>query len=141
MRILVFHILPFNGEQGIQSGFLPKVKLEIITDDENMENVIGLIYELEHTGEAGDGKIFVDSVDDVMRVRTIETTLWCSLDKEFQNLEQNLCHNGRLSAKGAQNLKDIASWKKSFPKNLQFARRDKHLVHRVPHFWRLKPSG
>lgn len=52
--------------------FLPKVKLEIITDDEDMENVIGLICEMVHTGEAGDGKIFVYPVDDVVRVRTKE---------------------------------------------------------------------
>jgi nitrogen regulatory protein P-II 1 len=52
--------------------FLPKVKLEIIADDEDTENIIDLICQTAHTGEAGDGKIFVYPVDDVVRVRTKE---------------------------------------------------------------------
>jgi nitrogen regulatory protein P-II 1 len=52
--------------------FLPKVKLEIITDDEDTENIIDLICQTTQTGEAGDGKIFVYPVDDVVRVRTKE---------------------------------------------------------------------
>jgi nitrogen regulatory protein P-II 1 len=52
--------------------FLPKVKLEIIADDEDTENIIDLICQTIFTGEAGDGKIFVYPVDDVVRVRTKE---------------------------------------------------------------------
>jgi len=55
--------------------FLPKVKLEIIADDEDTENIIDLICQTTHTGEAGDGKIFVYPVDDVVRVRTKERGL------------------------------------------------------------------
>ncbi len=52
--------------------FLPKVKLEIVVDDSNAETVIDLICDTVQTGEAGDGKIFVYPVEDVVRVRTKE---------------------------------------------------------------------
>ncbi len=52
--------------------FLPKVKLEIVVDDDNAETVIDLICDTVQTGEAGDGKIFVYPVEDVVRVRTKE---------------------------------------------------------------------
>ena len=52
--------------------FLPKVKLEVVVDDKDAETVIDLICDVAHTGEAGDGKIFVYPVEDVVRVRTKE---------------------------------------------------------------------
>jgi nitrogen regulatory protein P-II 1 len=52
--------------------FLPKMKLEMIVDDRDAEAVIDLICEYAQTGEAGDGKIFIYPVDDVVRVRTKE---------------------------------------------------------------------
>jgi nitrogen regulatory protein P-II 1 len=52
--------------------FLPKIKLEIVVDDSDAETVIDLICETVHTGEAGDGKIFIYPVEDVVRVRTKE---------------------------------------------------------------------
>lgn len=52
--------------------FLPKIKLEIVVDDSNAETVIDLICDTVQTGEAGDGKIFVYPVEDVVRVRTKE---------------------------------------------------------------------
>jgi nitrogen regulatory protein P-II 1 len=52
--------------------FLPKVKLEVIVDDEDAETVIDAICDTVQTGEAGDGKIFVYPVEDVIRVRTKE---------------------------------------------------------------------
>lgn len=52
--------------------FLQKMKLEMVVDDKDAEAVIDLICEFAQTGEAGDGKIFVYSVDDVIRVRTKE---------------------------------------------------------------------
>ena len=52
--------------------FLPKVKLEVVVDDKDAETVIDLICDVAHTGEAGDGKIFVYAVEDVVRVRTKE---------------------------------------------------------------------
>jgi nitrogen regulatory protein P-II 1 len=52
--------------------FLPKVKLEIVVDDKDAEIVIDAICDTVQTGEAGDGKIFVYPVEDVVRVRTKE---------------------------------------------------------------------
>ncbi len=52
--------------------FLPKIKLEIVVDDSNAETVIDLICDTVQTGEAGDGKIFIYHVEDVVRVRTKE---------------------------------------------------------------------
>jgi nitrogen regulatory protein P-II 1 len=52
--------------------FLPKVKLEVVVDDGDAEVVIDLICNTVQTGEAGDGKIFVYPVEDVVRVRTKE---------------------------------------------------------------------
>ena len=52
--------------------FLPKVKLEVVVDDEDADRLIDLICEAAYTGEAGDGKIFVYPVVDVIRVRTKE---------------------------------------------------------------------
>ena len=52
--------------------FLQKIKLEMVVDDKDAEAVIDLICEFARTGEAGDGKIFVYPVDDVVRVGTKE---------------------------------------------------------------------
>ena len=52
--------------------FLSKVKLEIIVNDKDAEKVIATICEVAETGKVGDGKIFVYSVEEVIRVRTGE---------------------------------------------------------------------
>jgi len=52
--------------------FIPKMKLEVVVDDKDAETVIDLICDTVQTGVAGDGKIFVYSVEDVVRVRTKE---------------------------------------------------------------------
>ncbi len=51
---------------------IPKKKLEVVVDDKDAEAVIDLICDMAQTGEAGDGKIFVYPVEDVIRVRTKE---------------------------------------------------------------------
>ena len=53
--------------------FLPKVKLEIVIDNKDVETVINTICEVAKTGKIGDGKIFVYSVENVIRVRTGES--------------------------------------------------------------------
>ena len=53
--------------------FLPKVKLEIAIDDALTDAVIEAIRSSAHTGKIGDGKIFVTSVEQVVRIRTGET--------------------------------------------------------------------
>ncbi|RPI51271.1 MAG: P-II family nitrogen regulator [Deltaproteobacteria bacterium] len=52
--------------------FIPKVKLEIIVDAAQLDQVVSTIRESAHTGKLGDGKIFVLPVEDVVRVRTGE---------------------------------------------------------------------
>ncbi len=53
--------------------FLPKIKIELIIDDSLVDDVIEVIKSKAHTGRIGDGKIFISSVDDIVRIRTGET--------------------------------------------------------------------
>ncbi len=53
--------------------FLPKVKLEIAVSDDILEQAIDAIIKSANTGKIGDGKIFVTSLDQVIRIRTGET--------------------------------------------------------------------
>ena len=53
--------------------FLPKVKLEIVTDDETVDAAVEAIRNAAQTGRIGDGKIFVSSIEEVIRIRTGET--------------------------------------------------------------------
>ena len=54
-------------------NFVPKVKLELVVDEEMADQVIDTISNTAKTGKIGDGKIFVSSVDEVIRIRTGET--------------------------------------------------------------------
>jgi nitrogen regulatory protein P-II 1 len=53
--------------------FLPKVKLEIVLGDEMLERAVEAIKKAAQTGRIGDGKIFVSTVEDAIRIRTGET--------------------------------------------------------------------
>jgi nitrogen regulatory protein P-II 1 len=53
--------------------FLPKVKLEIVIKDDRLEPVVDAIVRAASTGRIGDGKIFVSSVEDAIRIRTGES--------------------------------------------------------------------
>ena len=53
--------------------FLPKVKLEIVLDDSLAERAVEAIQNAAHTGRIGDGKIFVSTIEEVIRIRTGET--------------------------------------------------------------------
>jgi len=53
--------------------FLPKVKIEVVIQTEKLDAVIEAIVKAARTGKIGDGKIFVSSVDKVVRIRTGET--------------------------------------------------------------------
>ena len=50
--------------------FLQKLKVDVVIDDDRVDAVINAIAEAAKTGEIGDGKIFVSSVDTVLRIRT-----------------------------------------------------------------------
>ena len=53
--------------------FLPKVKVEAIVDDAVLDMVIEAIIKAARTGKIGDGKIFVQNIEQVVRIRTGET--------------------------------------------------------------------
>ncbi len=53
--------------------FLPKIKLEIVLDDERVQNAIDAIIKSAKTDKIGDGKVFVSAVEGVTRIRTGET--------------------------------------------------------------------
>ena len=53
--------------------FLPKVKIEVVVDDNIVEEVVEAIKKSAMTGRIGDGKIFITSIDDAVRIRTGET--------------------------------------------------------------------
>jgi len=53
--------------------FVPKVRLEIVVDDDQVESVVEAIRSSAHTDKIGDGKIFVLEVGQAMRIRTGET--------------------------------------------------------------------
>ena len=55
--------------------FLQKIPIEIVSQDEQVDMVIAKIIAATHTGEIGDGKIFVSPVEQVIRVRTGEKDL------------------------------------------------------------------
>ena len=52
--------------------FLPKIKLEVAVADDQLERVIEAIQQSARTGKIGDGKIFVSSIEDAIRIRTGE---------------------------------------------------------------------
>ncbi|KAB0582071.1 MULTISPECIES: P-II family nitrogen regulator [Ideonella] len=53
--------------------FLPKVKVEVVVRDEDLDHAIDAIVKAAKTGKIGDGKIFVTAVEQVVRIRTGET--------------------------------------------------------------------
>ena len=53
--------------------FLPKVKVEVVVSDEQLDTTIEAIRNAAQTGRIGDGKIFVSTIDDVIRIRTGES--------------------------------------------------------------------
>ena len=52
--------------------FLPKTKIEVAVSDDNADKVIDAISKVSNTGKIGDGKIFVSSLEQVVRIRTGE---------------------------------------------------------------------
>ena len=53
--------------------FLPKIKMEMIVDAKDVEQVTNVIVEAARTGKIGDGKIFVSDIEQIIRIRTGET--------------------------------------------------------------------
>ena len=53
--------------------FLPKVKIEIVVDDTQADNVAAVIVKSANTGKIGDGKVFISNIEQAIRIRTGET--------------------------------------------------------------------
>lgn len=52
--------------------FLPKIKLEVVLPDDRVESAIASIVKAAKTGKIGDGKVFVSTIDETVRIRTEE---------------------------------------------------------------------
>ncbi len=66
------HTELYRGSE-YQIDFLPKVKIEIVVKDSILDKVVNAIIAAAKTGQVGDGKIFVSTIDEVIRVRTEES--------------------------------------------------------------------
>ena len=53
--------------------FLPKIKVELVVDDEGLKAVVDAILQSARTGQIGDGKIFISEISEAIRIRTGET--------------------------------------------------------------------
>src|SRR5690606_1533247 len=53
--------------------FVPKVKLEVVVDDDRVQAAIDAVLKAAHTGQIGDGKVFVANLENAVRIRTGET--------------------------------------------------------------------
>jgi nitrogen regulatory protein P-II 1 len=61
----------FRGRQ-FKVDFLPKTKVEIIVGDAEVKTIVDTIVKAAATGKVGDGKVFISTVEDVVRIRTGE---------------------------------------------------------------------
>ncbi|WP_417378813.1 P-II family nitrogen regulator [Gimesia sp.] len=66
------HKETYRGNEYIVD-FLPKVKLEIVVQEEMVPQAVETITQVARTGQIGDGKIFITALDEVIRIRTGET--------------------------------------------------------------------
>jgi len=60
------------SDPGLKINLLPKVKMELIVEDNKSQQVVAVITNAAFTGEAGDGKIFISDLSDAVRIRTGE---------------------------------------------------------------------
>ncbi|KAA0131720.1 MULTISPECIES: P-II family nitrogen regulator [Gimesia] len=66
------HKETYRGNEYIVD-FLPKVKIEIVVQDDVVPQTVETITQVARTGQIGDGKIFITNLDEVIRIRTGET--------------------------------------------------------------------
>ena len=65
------HTEVYRGSE-YKVDFLPKIKVEVVVADSNLQNVLDTIIRAAQTGQVGDGKMFVTDLADVVRIRTGE---------------------------------------------------------------------
>jgi nitrogen regulatory protein P-II 1 len=65
------HTEVYRGAE-YQVDFVPKVRIEVVVGDDDAAGVVGVVVKAASTGQIGDGKVWVNSVEDIVRVRTGE---------------------------------------------------------------------
>ncbi|MCC7571520.1 P-II family nitrogen regulator [Candidatus Micrarchaeota archaeon] len=79
--VTVTHVKGYGATKGetriyrgtpVTFNLLPKIKIEMVVDDNKAEKVVEIIRKVCRTGKVGDGKIFIFSVEEVIRIRTGE---------------------------------------------------------------------
>lgn len=65
------HVEIYRGTS-YEVRFIPKLKIEVAVSDDKLEEIVTVIQQSAHTGEIGDGKIFIYDLKDVIRIRTEE---------------------------------------------------------------------
>ena len=65
------HTELYRGEEYVVD-FLPKVKIEVVSADSMLDTVVEAVQNAAKTGRIGDGKIFISSIDEAIRIRTGE---------------------------------------------------------------------
>ena len=65
------HTETYRGAE-YQIDFVPKVKIEIVVDDHDVDRLVDVIVDAANTGKIGDGKVWVSDVDEMVRIRTRE---------------------------------------------------------------------
>ena len=89
-----------DPNDGYDDEFLAKMKLEVIVEDNQVDDVIESIKTSAYSGKIGDGKIFVSNIEQVIRIRTLCRRNACKSYKSF-----NLLYRSEVSHK----LKERAS--------------------------------
>ncbi len=79
--MMVTHIEGHGRQKGISEqfrgreyklNFIPKIKIEVVAKDNDVDRIVQLVTDIAKTGEIGDGKIFIYPVENVVRIRTKE---------------------------------------------------------------------
>jgi nitrogen regulatory protein P-II 1 len=66
------HTETYRGSE-YRIEFIPKIKIEVVVEDSSVDKVVDAILKTAKTGQVGDGKIFISSVSEVIRIRTEES--------------------------------------------------------------------
>ncbi len=66
------HTETYRGSE-YRIEFVPKIKIEIVAEDQKVEKIVDAILKTAKTGQVGDGKIFIYNIEDAIRIRTEES--------------------------------------------------------------------
>jgi nitrogen regulatory protein P-II 1 len=65
------HTELFRGSEYV-TDFLPKIRIEVVVSDDDLDTAVGAVLQGARTGKIGDGKIFILNIDEAVRIRTEE---------------------------------------------------------------------